>query len=102
MPKMLRVSRLLMLAAVVSLRVAASGPLQAQSFTIEQILGAPFPTQLTAARQGSRIAWVFAQRGAQNVRIADGPAFTPKQVTHYSGDNGEPIASLRSRPTVQA
>jgi len=77
---------------------AMTPPVQAQSFTIEEILGAPFPTQLTAAPQGSRIAWVFAQRGAQNVWIADGPEFVPKQVTHYKGDTGQPIASLRLTP----
>ena len=73
-------------------------PVEAQSFTIEQILGAPFPTQLTAADQGSRIAWVFAQRGAQNVWVASGPQFVPQQVTHYTGDAGQPIASLRLTP----
>ncbi len=77
----------------------AAGPLlSAQTFTIKQILGAPFPTQLTASRHGERIAWVFAERGAQNVWVADGPAFTPRQVTHYMGDNGKPIASLRLTP----
>ena len=31
----------------------------AQSFTIEQIKGYPFPSDLTAAAAGSRIAWAF-------------------------------------------
>jgi dipeptidyl aminopeptidase/acylaminoacyl peptidase len=93
-----RVLRLLMLAAAVCSCAVASQALRAQSFTIEQVLGAPFPSQLTAAHQGSRIAWVFAQRGAQNIWVADGPAFLPKQVTHYSGDTGQPIASLRLLP----
>jgi dipeptidyl aminopeptidase/acylaminoacyl peptidase len=87
----------LAIAAAVSL-AAAGNSAGAQSFTIEQILGAPFPTQLTSAHQGSRIAWVFAQRGAQNVWVATGPQFTPRQVTHYTGDTGQPIASLRLTP----
>jgi dipeptidyl aminopeptidase/acylaminoacyl peptidase len=65
---------------------------------VERILSAPFPSQLTAASHGSRIAWVFSQRGAQNVWVADGPQFTPRQITHYSGDTGQPIASLRLSP----
>jgi len=93
-----RVLRLLMLAAAGCSCAVASQVLRAQSFTIEQVLGAPFPSQLTAAHQGSHIAWVFAQRGAQNVWVADGPEFIPKQVTHYSGDTGQPIASLRLLP----
>jgi len=70
----------------------------AQSFSVEQILSSPFPTQLTASGNGSRIAWVFAQKGAQNVWTAEGSAFTPRQVTHYVGDTGQPLASLRLTP----
>ena len=70
----------------------------AQSFSVEQILSAPFPSQLTAAAQGSEIAWVFVERGAQNVWVARGPEYAPQQVTHYAGDNGQPIASLRLSP----
>jgi dipeptidyl aminopeptidase/acylaminoacyl peptidase len=93
-----RALRLLAVAAASSSLAAAIQPVVAQSFTIEQILGAPFPTQLTNAHQGSRIAWVFAQRGAQNVWVASGPQFNPQQVTHYTGDVGQPIASLRLTP----
>ena len=32
------------------------GALNAQSFTVEQILSAPFPSQLTAAETGARVA----------------------------------------------
>lgn len=72
-----------------------------QSFTVEQILSAPFPSQLTAASSGSRIAWVFNKKGAQNVWTADGPEFVPRQVTHYEGDSGQPLASLRLTPDGQ-
>ena len=54
----------------------------AQSFSVEQILSAPFPSQLTASSTGARIAWVFNKKGAQNVWTAEGPAFAPRQVTH--------------------
>jgi dipeptidyl aminopeptidase/acylaminoacyl peptidase len=80
---------------------AASPTLWAQSFTVEQILSAPFPSQLTAASSGSRIAWVFSKKGAQNVWIADGPQFIPHQVTHYEGDSGQPLPSLRLTPDGQ-
>jgi len=98
MKRVNRIHCLLLIAAVVCYPAAASGPGKVPPFSIEQILGAPFPTQLTAASRGSRVAWVFAQRGAQNVWVADGPAFVPKQVTHYTGDTGQPIASLRLSP----
>jgi Tol biopolymer transport system component len=73
-------------------------PLTAQSFTIEQVMSSPFPAELTAAAQGSSVAWVFNLKGAENVWIAAGPSFTPRQITHYEGDNGQPIASLQLTP----
>src|SRR6185437_1082131 len=66
-----------------------------QGFTVEQAMNYPFPDELTAAAHGERVAWVFNVRGARNVWAADGPDFAARQVTHYSGDDGMPIASLR-------
>ena len=77
---------------------ATAASLAAQSFSLEQILSAPFPAELTSSSQSSEIAWVFVQRGAQNVWVAQGPVYAPRQVTHYAGDNGQPIAALRLSP----
>jgi len=49
--------------------LVSSCALKAQSFTVEQILSAPFPSQLTAAETGARVAWVFNLKGAQNVWV---------------------------------
>jgi dipeptidyl aminopeptidase/acylaminoacyl peptidase len=89
---------LLIVTAVFSFLLLPSNCLSAQSFTVEQIMSSPFPTQLTTAQKGSRAAWVFSLKGAQNVWVADGTGLVPRQVTHYTGDNGEPIASLRLTP----
>ena len=70
----------------------------AASFTLEQVLSSPFPYGLTAAAHAPRIAWVFNFKGARNIWIADGPSFAARQVTHYTGDDGMPIASLRLTP----
>ena len=70
----------------------------AQTFTLEQVMSSPFPSNLVAASHAPRIAWVFDAKGARNVWIADGPNFAARQVTHYQGDDGEPIASLRLTP----
>jgi dipeptidyl aminopeptidase/acylaminoacyl peptidase len=75
--------------------------LSAQSaFSVEQVMSSPFPSELVAARQGSRIAWVFNAKGVRNVWAADGPDFihTARQVTHYRADDGQPIAGLRLAP----
>jgi dipeptidyl aminopeptidase/acylaminoacyl peptidase len=69
-------------------------------FTLEQVMSSPFPSDLVASTHGSRVAWVFNAKGVRNVWVADGPDFvhTARQVTHYSGDDGQPIASLRLTP----
>ncbi|HEV2469975.1 MAG TPA: prolyl oligopeptidase family serine peptidase [Candidatus Sulfotelmatobacter sp.] len=70
------------------------------SFTVEQVMSSPFPSELVAAEHGSRVAWVFDFKGARNVWVADGPDFarTARAVTHYVGDDGQPIASLKLTP----
>lgn len=92
-----RLASALIFAAMVTTLVTAV-PARGQGFTVEQALSYPYPYGLTAAAQGERVAWVFNVLGARNVWVADGPDFGAHQVTHYSGDDGMPIASLRLTP----
>ena len=71
---------------------------QTQSFTLEQVMSSPFPSGLTAAASANRVAWVFDLRGERNVWVADAPRFEARQVTHYQGDDGQQILSLRLTP----
>ena len=93
-------SRLRPLLAISLILFIATAVLAQASFTVEQVLGSPFPSELVAAARGSRVAWVFDARGVRNVWVADGPDFghTARQVTHYRADDGQPIASLRLTP----
>ena len=68
------------------------------SFTLEQVMGSPFPTGLTAAAHSGRIAWVFDGRGVRNLWVAEAPNFEARQITHYTADDGMPIASVRLTP----
>ena len=54
----------------------------------------PFPTELTAAASGSRIAWAMNEEGRRNVYVAEGPDYTPRKLTTYSMDDGQEITSL--------
>ncbi len=69
-----------------------------RAFSLEQIMSSPFPSNLVAAENAGRIAWVFSSRGERNVWIADAPNFEARQVTHYAGDDGMPIAALKLTP----
>src|SRR5512133_849131 len=66
-----------------------------ESFKIEQVLSAPFPYGLTSASRAPRVAWVFDNKGERNIWVAEAPDFVPRQVTHYKGDDGQAIASVR-------
>src|SRR5438094_2511664 len=85
-------SLILVLLAIVSV------PVWAGNFTLQQVLSSPFPSQLVAASHAARIAWVFDSKGARNVWVAEGPNFAGRQLTHYTEDDGQPIASLRLTP----
>src|SRR5579864_2393198 len=81
--------------------VSCAGMSLAQSaFTLEQILSAPFSSDLVSSTHSNRIAWVFTIKGVRNVWVADGSDFarTARKVTHYKEDDGQPIASLRLTP----
>ena len=69
-----------------------------EAFTIEQVLSAPFPSGLTSAAHTPRVAWIFDNKGERNIWVADPPDFVPRQVTHYKGDEGQQIASVRLSP----
>ena len=69
----------------------------AGAFTLEQVLDAPFPSELVAAPSHGRVAWVFNARGARNVWVAEPTAdgsYKARALTSYSGDDGEAIGQL--------
>ncbi len=68
------------------------------AFTIEQIFSYPFPSDLTAAAKGSRVAWTFNEQGRRNVWVADGPSFTARKLTAYDKDEGQELTSIALSP----
>src|SRR5712692_8134822 len=85
---------LLLLPLAVALLVIVTGRIDAQSFTLEQVMSSPFPSDLTVSKRGDRIAWAFDAEGKRNIWIAEGPAFAPRQVTHYNSDDGQELSDL--------
>jgi dipeptidyl aminopeptidase/acylaminoacyl peptidase len=65
---------------------------------MEQVLAYPFVPELAAAEKGDSIAFVRVLKGARNVWVANGPAFKPRQVTHYTADDGQEITQLTFSP----
>src|SRR5437016_3191993 len=71
---------------------------QNSGFTLEQVMSSPFPSNLTVAKHAGRIAWVFTNKGERNVWTAEAPNFAARQITHYQGDDGQQIVSVRLTP----
>src|SRR3982750_3690523 len=75
-------------AALLATTPLATAAAQQPSFTIESALSAPFPSGLTAAPAGGRIAWIFDAEGSRNIWIAEPSAngsFTSRQLTRLPG-----------------
>jgi N-acyl-D-aspartate/D-glutamate deacylase/dipeptidyl aminopeptidase/acylaminoacyl peptidase len=90
-PALIMLSLLLLCGLSVSF---TSSSQTSNSFTIEQVLSAPFPENLIAAPKGERIAWTFNHQGKRNVWFAEGPDFKARQLTQYNNDDGQEITQL--------
>ena len=51
--------------------------------TIEDYLSPAFPTELTASQDGKTIAWIFNNKCARNIFVAEAPSFQEKKITSY-------------------
>ena len=94
-------ARSLLLVAGLALSLSFTVITAGAGFTLQQAMSFAFPDNLVAAAHGERVAWVFNIKGVRNIWIADGPQFVARQITHYSEDDGRPIASLRITPDGQ-
>ena len=74
----------------------------APGFTVEQATAFPFVDGLVSARTTDRIAWVRMVRGVRNIFVADGPDFTPRQVTQFTEDDGQELTQLTFSPDGSA
>ncbi|HEX8725875.1 MAG TPA: prolyl oligopeptidase family serine peptidase [Gemmatimonadaceae bacterium] len=92
-------------AAVMAVLAFAASTARAQAarggFTLRQVKSYPFPTQLTAAPAGTRIAWALDEQGLRNLFVAEGPAFAARPLTHYGRDDGQELTSVSISPDGQ-
>ena len=77
-----------------------------QPFTLEQVMSAPFPTDLIAAPKGEKVAWVFNDRGMRNVWVTepsgDGGKWAARKLTNYMQDDGQDVGQLTWLPDGSA
>ena len=87
--------------ATAALWMLVSSTAYPSGFTIEQVLGAPFASDIVAAPAASEFAWVSDARGRSNVWLAaasQAAGFTARALTHYAVDDGLAIEDLAFVP----
>jgi dipeptidyl aminopeptidase/acylaminoacyl peptidase len=92
--KLTRMARFALAMALLTLLLTQGLPAQ-ESFTLEQVLSAPFNSDLVVASEGNRVAWASNQQGKRNIWVAEGPSFTGRQLTSYEEDDGAELSDLR-------
>ena len=97
---MLRRTVALLALFAVALPAQRSTPRPA-AFMLDQVMSAPFVTNLTAAATGERVAWTLNARGLRNVWVAEGPAFRARQLTPYATDDGQELNAVQISPDGQ-
>lgn len=81
--------------------VSPAGAQAQKTFTIDQVLSAPFPTELTAAPAKGRVAWVFNAQGRRNLWVAEPGAdssYKARQITSFTDDDGQDLGQLSWAP----
>ncbi|MBL8208655.1 MAG: DPP IV N-terminal domain-containing protein, partial [Blastocatellia bacterium] len=84
--------RMILLFAVAVSSIAI--PAQNRNVTLEKLLSAPFPSEISAAPTAARVAWIQTERGASNLFVADAPDYRARQLTKYSKDDGQHLSAI--------
>ena len=90
---MIRTARALLL-LVLAPALLSGQRSSAAGYSLDQIMGAPYPTGLTAAASGERLAWTLNERGVRNIWVAEGPSFTARRLTNYERDDAQELTSV--------
>jgi dipeptidyl aminopeptidase/acylaminoacyl peptidase len=87
-----------MLSLATASAVAAQTP---SPFTLQQVLSAPYATNLIAAPTGNLFAWVEHTEGRNNLFVG-GPNQPARQLTHNTRDDAQDISQLAWSPDSSA
>ena len=84
---------------VVGVFFLAGTPAASQApLSIRDVMSYSFASGLVASQTADRIAWFENREGERNIWVAEGPSWEGRQLTDYSGDDGQELASLVFMP----
>ncbi len=84
---------------VLAVLLSFSTRLDAQTFTLEEVLSAPFPADLVSAPGAGAFAWTQNEQGRRSVWVADAPSYRAKALFRNERDEGQEITQVRFGPT---
>jgi dipeptidyl aminopeptidase/acylaminoacyl peptidase len=91
LPARLLVSALSFITALVPLEASSTDA----KFTLDQVMAAPFVSELIAAPASARVAWIANDQGRRNIWVAQlGSHANAQPITHYAEDDGQEISGL--------
>jgi Tol biopolymer transport system component len=87
-------------AGLLMTQVAGAHP---AAFTINEVMQAPYPSDLVAAPSGGAVAWVFDTKGCRNILVADSSgAAKARPITAFTEDDGFDIGDLAWSPDTNS
>ena len=80
--------------------LALAAPASAQSFTLRQVMSAPFCSALQAAPKGGGLLWIANEQGKRNIYVAEpgGSGYNLHRVTSDDADDGIDIGDITWTP----
>ena len=73
------------------------------AFTINDVMQAPYPSDLVAAPAGLAVAWVFDTKGCRNIWVADSSGSAQaRPITAFTEDDGFDIGELAWSPDTKS
>ncbi len=86
--------------------VALAAQAPAGNFTLQQVMSAPFDSDLIAAPAKNGFAWLSNAEGRRNIWVAmptgNGKSYVSRQITQYDSDDGQEIKDLEWSPDAES
>jgi len=67
---------------------------QKETFSMEEVMAYPFPSNLATSSTTDRIVWAFNESGLRNLYVAEGPDYKVRKLTAYDTDAGQELSSV--------
>jgi dipeptidyl aminopeptidase/acylaminoacyl peptidase len=86
------------LSLIVSFALVPYASGENSSFSIAQVMSAPFANELLAAPETAKVAWLMNEQGRRNIWAAAAPDWKGRRLTNFNQDDGQDVAELAWAP----